>query len=209
MAIIFNSLPVKPLRITSYYGKRNTNISGASTFHEGIDLGYNKSLSQTPILSVVSGTVSDNYWNDYRGWVIVINHGEFKTLYQHLKSQSPLKKGDKVTTGQQIGIMGDSSNPNKLNISTHLHFELIYNNESINPLYYLRNIKEVEDLTREETIALIKEILASQDVKASDWAKKYWTQATSEGLVDGTRPRGYLTREEMVKVLLTERSKRK
>ena len=65
MNIVFNSLPVDaPLRITSKYGKRNTGIKGASSFHHGNDLGRDFSKSQTNILSVAKGVVKYNGWND-------------------------------------------------------------------------------------------------------------------------------------------------
>ena len=145
MSVIFYSLPVDaPLRITSYYGKRDTGISGASTDHKGIDLGRDFSKSQTNILSVADGVVINNYWNNYRGWVVIIDHGTFKTLSQHLAYKCPLPVGSKVVAGQIIGVMGASANPDYLKIATHLHFEVIYNKIQIDPLPFLLNIQEVE-----------------------------------------------------------------
>ena len=60
---------------------------------------------------------------------------------------------------------------------------------------------EVEDLTREETERLIDErvyaILKGEDTKPSKWAEKIIKEAKARGITtDGSRPRGYLTREE-------------
>ena len=61
-------------------------------------------------------------------------------------------------------------------------------------------MKEVEDLTREETIKLIDErleaVLKGYNSKPSNWAKEILKEAVEEGITDGTRPKGYLTREE-------------
>ena len=60
---------------------------------------------------------------------------------------------------------------------------------------------EVEDLTREETERLIDErvyaILKGENTKPSKWAEKIVKEAEEKGITkDGSRPRGYLTREE-------------
>lgn len=60
MELVFNSLPVIPLRVTSPFGKRDTGIKNATTYHKGVDLGRNKSLNETPILAVADGTVIKN-----------------------------------------------------------------------------------------------------------------------------------------------------
>ena len=153
---MFNHLPVEPLRVTSKFGPRNTGIKGASTYHKGIDLGRDFSKVETAILSVANGRVLSNYWNDYRGWVVIIQHDGFNTLYQHLKVQSSLEIGEKVKAGQQIGIMGNSSNRAKLKVATHLHFELIVNGKQIDPLPYLQSIKG-EGMTKEEAKKILKE----------------------------------------------------
>ncbi len=68
--IVFNSLPINgPLRITSLFGKRDTGISGASTYHNGVDLGRDLSKPETRVLSVKDGIVSANFGMIYAdGW---------------------------------------------------------------------------------------------------------------------------------------------
>lgn len=156
----FNHLPVTPLRVTSKFGPRNTGIKGASTYHKGIDLGRDFSKAETEIMSVADGAVFNNYWNNYRGWVVIIDHGGFKTLYQHLKAKSGLKKGEKVKAGQYIGRMGNSSNKTKLSVVTHLHFELIVDGMQIDPLPYLKNIsnKRVEEEEEEMRYNKVEEL---------------------------------------------------
>lgn len=66
--------------------------------------------------------------------------------------------------------------------------------------------KEVEDLTKAETTALINalvpgivgKILAGADSKVSSWAESDMKDATALGITDGTRPGGYSTREQVI-----------
>jgi murein DD-endopeptidase MepM/ murein hydrolase activator NlpD len=148
-------LPVEPLRITSKFGPRNTGIKGASKDHKGIDLGRDKSKAETNILSVAAGTVASNYWNKYRGWVVVIQHSGFRTLYQHLKAQSPLAVGTIVKSGTVLGVMGASSDKSVLKVSEHLHFELIVNGKNEDPEPYLKNIvKEDNEVVTKGKISI-------------------------------------------------------
>jgi len=150
--IQFNSLPIDgPLRITSKFGPRDTGISGASKNHMGIDLGRDKSKAETNLLSAAEGTVLNNYWSKYRGWVIVIQHDGFQTLYQHLKSQSPLVVGTAVRAGTVLGVMGNSSDISVLTVAVHLHFELIVDGKRLDPQPYLENIQPEQSYLKEAT----------------------------------------------------------
>lgn len=59
---------------------------------------------------------------------------------------------------------------------------------------------EVERMTREELTALIdariQSALLGENTTASDWAKQELADAVAHGITDGSRPRGYATREE-------------
>ena len=198
----FNSLPTPSLRITSRFGKRNTGIAGASTNHKGIDLGG--SGGETPISAVRRGIVKANFWNDVRGWVLIIRHNErYETLYQHLRDNSPLHIGDYVQAGQQIGIMGNSSK--RISCGVHLHMELHDHGEPIDFERWLYDIRGVEeDMTESELRTIIrnelKAALRGGDIP-SKWAETLWAQATDAKLVDGTRPTGYMTREQAVALI--------
>ncbi len=200
--IVFNSLPVTPLRITSRFGLRNTGISGASTYHKGIDLGRDFSKTDTPVCSVADGVIEKNTWNDVRGWLVVVNHGAFHTLYQHLKLKSPLSIGKHVTAGQQIGLMGASTKTIK-GMAMHLHMELLIEGASVDPEPYLKNIvKKVEDLTESEVKAIVREVLAESREQPSAWAAKEWQAGQKLGITDGTRPQGVPTREQVVSMIV-------
>ncbi len=193
--------PYTPLRITSGFGPRNTGIAGASTDHKGVDIGVDKSKPYTstdggPVTAALSGTVSGSYYNKLRGWVVLIDHGtidekNYKTLYQHLK-QAGIAKGTKVKAGEKIGIMGNTG----VGAQLHLHFEVRVNNICEDPEPFLKDIKE-EDMTKEETLALIKEVLTGKSTETSSWAKEDWEEAKEEGITDGSNPKGYVTREQV------------
>ena len=206
--IKFYSLPTDaPLRITSPFGKRDTGIPGATTYHSGIDLGRNIYKPETNILAVAPGTVAESYWNDYRGWVTVIDHGGYRTLSQHLKYRG-LSAGTKVKSGQVIGVMGNSSNPEKLKVAVHLHFELHVGGVPIDPEPYLRNIYEEEyDLTETEVRTIVRDELTRLGISTggeslpSDWAADFWQWGKEKGITDGSRPQGVCTREQTVTML--------
>lgn len=147
---IFDCLPVEPLRITSPYGDRKTDIPGATKWHAGVDLGRNRALYSGgsdggPIHSVLPGKVINSYWNNARGWVIIVDHGvvnghSVKTLYQHMKAQG-LAKGSNAASKQAIGTMGATG----VGAQLHLHFELIIDGKNVDPEPYLRNLKKKEE----------------------------------------------------------------
>lgn len=204
--IVFSSLPVDaPLRITSKFGIRNTGISGASKSHAGVDLGRDINKSKTNILAVKAGTVISSYWNEIRGWVIVLKHNEkYSTLYQHLAQKSPLKVGSNLKAGDVIGIMGSTG----ISSGTHLHFELHENGKLIDPLPYLQYIeKEVTTMTDSEIRGLIentvKEIITGVDTQNSEWFKKEFAgkEDKLKKISDGTRPGGCATREEVAAMI--------
>lgn len=203
----FGSLPIdyQPIRITSEFGKRNTGIIGASTYHKGLDIGRNNlsSSKTTKILSVADGVIETNTFNSYRGYYVVVKHdGIYRTLYQHLKLKSPLGVGAKVKAGQQIGLMGSSRDVKAIpTMSAHLHFELHENKVPIDPYPF---IKEVNEVDREEVQKMIDQSVQkalSSTGNCSDWAKAPIEWAKSSGVSDGTNPKSYCTREQVTTML--------
>ena len=59
---------------------------------------------------------------------------------------------------------------------------------------------EVEDLTEEQTRKIVQEeletALKGYNTEPSKWAKEIIAEAVEKGITDGSRPKGYLTREE-------------
>lgn len=113
--------------ISSYFGQRNTEIKGASTNHQGIDIAV---PIGTSVLSAAAGTVSKVTYNASRGNYVEVTHSNgFTTIYQHL-SKANVKVGDTVTQGQTIALSGNTG----VSSGAHLHFEVKQNGNAVNPL---------------------------------------------------------------------------
>jgi murein DD-endopeptidase MepM/ murein hydrolase activator NlpD len=112
--------------ITQYYSWR----------HYGLDLA---GPMNTPNYAARAGTVTKSQcgWNNGYGCVIMIDHGNgVVTLYGH-NNKLLVSVGDKVTTGQTIGLMGNTGNV-RGRTGIHLHFEVRVNGARLNPLKYVK-----------------------------------------------------------------------
>lgn len=88
----------------------------------------------TPLYAADSGVVEVAGWGTGYGNQIVIDHGGGKkTRYGHM-SKFYVKKGDRVTKGQNIGLMGSTG----WSTGPHVHFEVIINGRKYNPLNYIK-----------------------------------------------------------------------
>ena len=100
-------------------------------WHYGLDLASKKG---TPIMASENGVVIyvGRGFSGY-GKLIVIEHNEtWASLYSHL-NKFDVKEGDKVLRGQKIAEMGRTGHAT----GVHLHFEIRYNRQPVNPLMYL------------------------------------------------------------------------
>lgn len=137
MSIQLQSRPTTSTRITSPYGWRIHPVTGKRTMHYGVDIGAVRAgVAGDPVTAVLPGTVSASYYNKYRGWVVLVDHGgRFATLYQHLREQGAAK-GTRVSAGQVIGRMGATGQ----GVGVHLHFEVRIGGGPVDPAPYLANI---------------------------------------------------------------------
>ena len=116
--------------ITSYFGRRNTGIRGASTYHQGLDIanGYG-----TAIYAADGGTVTYSGWRGGYGYLVIIDHGNgYQTYYGH-NSSLVVSAGEHVYKGQQIARMGSTG----VSSGNHCHFGILINGTFVNPLNYL------------------------------------------------------------------------
>jgi len=95
--------------------------------HYGVDVVSKKN---EPIKSVADGTVILASWTQDAGYVIAVQHrSNVISVYKH--NSSLLKKmGEFVSAGDVIGIIG---NTGELTTGPHLHFELWYNGNPMDP----------------------------------------------------------------------------
>lgn len=107
--------------INSYYGYRN------GRQHTGIDLAGH---TGDPFVAAASGKVVSAGWGGGYGNMIVIDHGNgVTTRYAHA-SKLLVSVGKSVSKGQTIGLVGSTGN----STGPHLHFEVIINGSTVNPL---------------------------------------------------------------------------
>jgi murein DD-endopeptidase MepM/ murein hydrolase activator NlpD len=95
--------------------------------HYGIDI---VAKTNEPVKCVADGTVLMSSWTQDAGYVIAVQHrGNLVSVYKH--NAGLLKKvGSFVTAGDIISIVGNSG---EMTDGPHLHFELWYNGNSLNP----------------------------------------------------------------------------
>lgn len=101
-----------------------------ATNHNGIDIAGD---TGNPIYAADTGVVVYAGWSYFGyGNLVVIDHGEWQTLYAHL-SDFYVTCGMSVFQGATIGAMGSTGNSS----GSHLHFELMYHSAKVNPWDYL------------------------------------------------------------------------
>ena len=86
------------------------------------------------VKAVLDGTVINDSWSEDAGHTIQIQHdGDIISIYKH--NEKLLKKtGEKVTAGTPIALTG---NTGTLTTGEHLHFELWYKGETVDPARYI------------------------------------------------------------------------
>ena len=142
--------------VTSRYGAR------WGRMHKGVDLGGN---TGDPIRAADGGVViAAGDANDGYGNKVVIDHGNnYHTLYGH-SSEVLVKVGMRVEKGDiiaRVGSTGDSTGP-------HLHFEVIYNGQAIDPMPFIEN----GQLVPESPAELAARAKAQEEKKKKEEAEK-------------------------------------
>ncbi len=125
------TVPLKNYVKTSSFGERIDPINGNNAVHKGIDLAAGEG---TPIYAsangkVVTATKSSTYGN----YIVIEHNGTYKTLYAHCGKL--LKNvGETVNTGDKIALVGSTGR----STGPHLHFEVIKNDNKVNPEEYIK-----------------------------------------------------------------------
>jgi len=124
-------------------GERFTNVlfppvkGGLSSFFEEDSKHYGVDIVMplnSPVHSISEGVVVFAEWTSETGYVIIIEHlNGLTSIYKH--NSSVIKtQGDKVQTGEIIAFTG---NTGELTPGPHLHFELWYQGEPVDPQSYI------------------------------------------------------------------------
>lgn len=123
------------------YGRRLHPIYKRYIQHKGIDFGGRKG---NPIYATGNGVVVHSEKGLRRrgyGQMLVIDHGfGYKTRYAHL-SERLVIVGQEVKRGELIGYMGSTGG----STGPHLHYEVIYMGQNVDPInYFRRDMSEAE-----------------------------------------------------------------
>ncbi len=121
--------PIDGARITSGFGVRFHPILGYTRMHRGVDFG---APSGTRVYAAGDGTLTQIGWSAGYGNYIEIDHNrQYATGYGHLSAFAQgLREGSRVKQGAVIGYVGMTG----LATGPHLHYEVHYRGEQINPL---------------------------------------------------------------------------
>lgn len=132
-------------RVTQLYGNNG---------HEGMDIGGSTiGKPGDKIVAIMDGTVCRSEWSSSYGWVVYITsndtfNGKYvKSIYGHMHKRPVVEKGQQVSAGDKVGIMGNTGDSNGI----HLHiFTGTFDNKDltmnkgtwIDPMTYLKDAYE-------------------------------------------------------------------
>lgn len=123
-------VPCSYTSITSPFGYRNAPTSGASTYHQGVDLDTGTGW---PVVATRAGTAYTAYSSAAGNYITIDHHDGFRSVYMHLSGFS-ISNGTVVSAGQQIGLTGSTG----VSTGDHLHFGISLNGVFVNPCQYVR-----------------------------------------------------------------------
>ncbi len=109
-----------------------------SGYHTGVDVEYEDVSLDVPVFAIADGEVVVSKWTSGYGGLVIIKHNNVYGIYGHLRPASMVT--GKVTTGQQIGLLGTGKSNETDGERRHLHFGLA---NSPTVLGYVQNQKDL------------------------------------------------------------------
>ena len=134
--------------ITSKFGYRTSPISGAGTYHGGIDIA---APTGSNVIATFPGTVTYTGFNGANGYTVTIENDSFSFSCSHISPTFIVRVGQYINKGEIIATVGPKnvygvlnnpykdSNGNPTNGATtgpHLHFSIKKDGKAVNPLDY-------------------------------------------------------------------------
>ena len=124
--------PLEKGIIVGRYGtQKHVVFSGVETFNNGVDIATDKNAD---VRVVFDGTVSRIFFIKGEGKAVLINHGEYFSVYSGLKEVG-VKTGEKLLSKEKIGVVTTHKEDDK----TELHFEIWKGYDKQNPSNWLYN----------------------------------------------------------------------
>ncbi|MBN1406029.1 MAG: M23 family metallopeptidase [Candidatus Omnitrophica bacterium] len=124
------------IRCDSYGdGHFNARRGNGTRKHKGLDLS---APVGAPVYAPKSGIAKTGCVVTGMGkYVKIIHPGGYSTMHGHL-SKITVKDNQWVWQGAKIGEVGKTGNANYKRLNPHLHFEIRYKNEHLDPSKYIR-----------------------------------------------------------------------
>lgn len=135
-------------KISSYFGKRKSPTSGASSSHSGIDI---PAPVGTKFIAINNGEITFRAFLGAGGYTITLSFDNMKVSYCHCDPNFIVKVGDEVKQGQVIGYVGpknvygvpgnqykdsEGNHTNGATTGPHLHFGIRIDGKYQNPLEF-------------------------------------------------------------------------
>lgn len=113
-------------------------VKGVITEHFNPAIGHPytdiSASANSVVSSTLDGTVIGADWNDDTGYTLQIQHANnIVSVYRH-NAKLLVGVGDKVKAGSAVALVG---NTGKLSTAPHLHFEIWYRGEAVDPEKYI------------------------------------------------------------------------
>lgn len=122
--------PVESGTITELFGEHpHKELKGIVVKNNGIDIQSGKGAAAR---AVFEGTVSGVVAIPGAGKAVIIRHGDYLTVYSNLSAVN-VGTGDKVTTKQKIGTIGDADEGGR----GQIHLEIWKNSAKLDPKLWL------------------------------------------------------------------------
>lgn len=130
--------PVDLTRVSKVvlYGERMDGRTNKPRNHTGIDFELTKG---SDVVATADGVVIVQMYGDKPGNFVSIKHNEtYSTRYYHLET-ALVKRGDRVSKGQVIGLVGSTG---LYSTAPHLHYEVLKNDTPIDPKDFLPRLPD-------------------------------------------------------------------
>jgi murein hydrolase activator len=122
--------PVSEGLITGKFGEHaHPVLKGITVKNNGVDISTSKGAQ---VRSIFEGEVTGIATVPGFGKVIIVRHGEYLSVYSNL-AEVNVKKGDKVSTKQIIGVVDTDDSTSK----TEIHLEIYKGQNPLNPEQWL------------------------------------------------------------------------
>jgi murein DD-endopeptidase MepM/ murein hydrolase activator NlpD len=156
--------------------------------HYGLDIDLE---TGDEVATAFEGMVRISQYHSSYGNVVVVRHNNgLETLYAHL-SQRKVKPGDYVQSGQLIGLGGNTGR----SYGAHLHFEVRYMGQAIDPNYLVdpgkKSLRDWEFvLTQRNFKTALETIEYTRALEARSGKKTYYTVRSGDTLSAIARKKG-------------------